>query len=234
MEWIQSLLDSSTTPMWTAFLLGLLTALSPCPLATNIAAVGYIGRQAGDRRRAFRCGVLYMLGRIVGYAGLGVVLIMLFRAGAGAFGLQRAISVWGGRLLGPALLFAGIFLLFGGRLRLPGIEFRGGERIASRGDSGALLLGLLFSLAFCPSSGVFYFGMLIPMSTSAAGGYLLPVLFAVGTALPVLVAAWVLAFGMQHLGTFYGRMQDIRRWLNLLAGLLFLLVGICQCVTTFL
>ena len=65
MDWLQTWLDNSSTPLLTAFLLGLLTALSPCPLATNIAAVGFIGKDIEDRRKIFRNGLLYTLGRIL-------------------------------------------------------------------------------------------------------------------------------------------------------------------------
>ncbi|WP_299220440.1 sulfite exporter TauE/SafE family protein, partial [uncultured Alistipes sp.] len=95
MEWLQTLLDNSTTPALTASLLGLLTALSPCPLATNIAAVGFIGRQIGDRRRVFRNGLLYTLGRIVAYTALGMALIPLLREGSSLFGIQRFIGRYG-------------------------------------------------------------------------------------------------------------------------------------------
>ena len=97
MEWLQTLLDSSTTPVLTAFLLGLLTAISPCPLATNIAAIGYIGKDIEDRRRVFLNGLLYTAGRIVAYTVLGVVLILLVRRGASMFGIQEFIGAWGAR-----------------------------------------------------------------------------------------------------------------------------------------
>lgn len=82
MEWLQSLLESGTTPPLTAFLLGLLTALSPCPLATNIAAIGFIGKEIGDRRRIFRNGLLYTLGRTLSYTLLGIVLILILKEGS--------------------------------------------------------------------------------------------------------------------------------------------------------
>ena len=100
----------------------------------------------------------------------------------------------------------------------------------SRGGWGALLLGVLFALAFCPTSGVFYFGMLIPISASAEAGYLLPVLFAIATALPVLVVARILAFGARRIGLFYGRMQTLQRWMNRIVGGLFVIIGIYYCV----
>lgn len=231
MEWLQTLLESSTTPPLTAFLLGLLTALSPCPLATNIAAIGFIGKDIDDRRRIFRNGLLYTLGRTLSYKLLGIVLILILKKGSSMFGIQKAIGKWGEWVLGPLLLVIGAFMLAGDRLRLPSFGFRGnGEQLARRGGWGALLLGVLFALAFCPTSGVFYFGMLIPMSASAEAGYLLPVLFAIATALPVLVVAWILAFGARRIGLFYGRMQTLQRWLNRIVGGLFVIIGIYYCV----
>lgn len=230
MDWLQTLLDNSSTPLLTAFLLGLLTALSPCPLATNIAAIGFIGKDAGNRRRIFRNGLLYTLGRILGYTVLGVVLIGILRTGASMFGIQCAIASWGETLIGPLLLLIGLFMLFGHRLNLPQFGFSGrAEGLARRGGWGALLIGILFALAFCPTSGVFYFGMLIPMSATATAGYLLPAVFAIATALPVLAVAWLLAFSVQQVGCFYGRMQTVQKWLNRIAGLLFVVVGLYYC-----
>ena len=235
MEWLQSLLDSSTTPAVTAFLLGLLTALSPCPLATNIAAIGYIGKHIESRRGVFVQGLLYTLGRTVAYTLLGVVLIIVVRSGASVFGIQKFIATYGEMMLPPALLLIGLFMLFGDRLRLPSLGMGDrGERLARRGGVGALLLGVLFALAFCPTSGVFYFGMLIPMSATATMGYLLPVLFALATALPVLVVAWILAFSAGQIGVVYGKMQAIQRWLNIVVGVLFIGIGIYYCVTIYL
>ena len=231
MEWLQALLDSSTTPALTAFLLGLLTAVSPCPLATNIAAVGFIGKDIEPRRRVFRNGLLYTLRRVIAYTALGVVLILVLKEGASLFGIQKFLSECGELVLGPALSLAGLFMLSGGKLKLPSFGFKGnGENLARKGGWGAMLLGMLFALAFCPASGVFYFGILIPMSAAAPAGYLLPVLFAVATALPVLAVAWILAFGVQHIGGFYGRVRTVQRWLNRIVGVVFVAVGAYHCV----
>lgn len=227
MDGLQTLLDNSSTPVLTAFLLGLLTALSPCPLATNIAAIGFIGKDMEDRKRVFRNGLLYTLGRILSYTLLGVVLILVLREGSSMFGIQKAIGTWGEWLLGPLLLVIGLFMLFGDRLNLPQFGFKGNaEGLARKGGWGALLIGILFALAFCPTSGMFYFGMLIPLSATTPAGYLLPVVFAVATALPVLAVAWILAFSVQQMGRFYGRMRTVQRWMNLLVGVLFVVIGI--------
>ncbi len=234
MEWLQTLMGSSSTPILTAFILGLLTALSPCPLATNIVAIGYIGKNIDDRKRIFRNGLLYTLGRVVAYTLLGVVLIALLKGGSSLFGIQKIISKYGELILPLALLLIGLYMLFGSKLRLPSFGFSGsGEHFAKHGGWGAFLLGVLFALAFCPSSGVFYFGMLIPMSATSIMGYLLPILFAIATAFPVLIVAWVLAFSAEQIGKVYGRMQTIQWCLNIAVGILFILVGIYYCITVY-
>ncbi len=235
MEWLQTLLDSSTTPSLTAFLLGLLTAVSPCPLATNIAAIGFIGKDIENRRRIFLNGLLYTFGRVIAYTLLGVVLILILKEGSSLFDIQKFIGKYGELVLGPALLLIGLFILFGNKLKLPSFDFKENrEDLARKGGWGAFLLGVLFAMAFCPTSGVFYFGMLIPMSATTAAGYLLPVLFAVATALPVLIVAWILAFSVQYIGSFYGKMQTVQKWLNRIVGSVFTIIGIYYCIMMYL
>ncbi|MEG2365908.1 MAG: aromatic aminobenezylarsenical efflux permease ArsG family transporter [Alistipes sp.] len=235
MEYLQTLLDGSTVPVVTAFLLGLLTAISPCPLATNITAIGYISRQITSRNRIFREGLLYAAGRIAAYTALGAVLITILRQGASMFALQKAIATYGEMLLAPALIVIGLFMLFGDRLHLSKFGFSGsGEQVTRRGGWGALLLGALFALAFCPTSGVFYFGILIPMSAAETGGYLLPAVFALATALPVVIVAWILAYSAAELGRFYHQMQRLQRILSRVVALLFIAVGIYYGITYYL
>ncbi len=227
METLQQILDGSTMPVVTAFVLGLLTAVSPCPLATNMAAVGYLARQLEDRRAVLRNGLLYALGRLTAYTLLGALLIVLLRSGRSLFAVERLFGLWGERVLGPALVLVGVYLLFGERLSLPGFGFSGhGERLGNRGAWGALLLGMLFALTFCPTNALFYFGVLIPLAATHTGGYLLPAVFALATALPVGVVAWLLAFGTARVGAFYNRVQVFQRWMTRLVGALFLLLGI--------
>lgn len=235
METLQQLLDSSTAPVITAFLLGLLTAISPCPLATNIAAVGFIGKDIGSKWGALRKGLLYTLGRTLGYSILGVALIGILRQGAGIFGIQKFFGRYGEMFIGPIMLVVGLFMLFGRRLNLPKFGFRpGGEDLAKKGGWGALLLGVLFALAFCPTSGVLYFGGLIPLSVASSGGYFLPVVFAIATALPVLIVAIIIAFSVESIGRFYGKMQTLQRWMNRIVGVLFVVIGIYYCIIAFL
>ena len=219
MDFLQNLLDNSNIPVITAFLLGLLTAISPCPLATNITAIGFISKDIGNRNKIFLGGLLYTLGRVVAYTVLGIILISILKEGSSMFSLQKGISKYGEILIAPVLIFVGVFMLFGDRLNLPKFGFSGtGKAEKLKGNLGSLLLGVLFALAFCPTSGLFYFGMLIPMSAAEPGGYLLPIVYAVATGLPVILVAWI--------GKFYNRIQVFQKWFNRVVAVLFIAVGI--------
>ncbi len=235
MDFLQHILDNSNIPIVTAFVLGLLTAISPCPLATNITAIGYIGRDIESRQRIFWNGILYTVGRIIAYSVLGAILIYILHQGENMFFIQKGISKWGEMLIAPAMILIGLFMLFGDRLNLPKFGFSGDlESDRMKGMWGSLLLGILFAMAFCPTSGVLYFGMLIPMSAQATAGYLLPVVFAFATGLPVILVAWFLAYSVAGIGTFYNRMKVIQKWFNRIVAILFILVGLYYAYTFYL
>lgn len=239
MDFLNQLIDNSQVPVITAFLLGLLTALSPCPLATNVTAVGYIARSCMEgnddkgnaRRKVLWNGILYTFGRTLAYTLLGALLIYIIRQGADTFGLQQVISEWGELILGPAFIIIGLFMLFGDKLHLPKFGYSGHPSLG--GAWGGFVLGILFAMAFCPTSGLLYFGMLIPMSAEATVGYLLPLVFAIATALPVLIVAWVLAYSMQSLGKVIGKIAVFQKWFNRLIAFLFIGVGIYYSITMF-
>ena len=230
MDYLQTLLDNSSLPILTAFLLGILTAISPCPLATNITAIGFISKDIKNHHRMFRNGLLYTLDRTLTYTILGFILIPILREGASMFSVQKLVIQYGERLLAPALIIMGILMLNIVKLNLPKINIPA-ERFEQhlKGGWGALLLGIVFALAFCPTSGLFYFGMLMPLS-AAEGGYLLPVVYAVATGLPVLLVAWILAYSVAGLGKFYNQMQLFEKWFRRIVALLFIGVGIYYAV----
>ena len=235
MNFLQSILENSSVPVITAFILGLLTAVSPCPLATNITAIGFIGKDIENRHRIFINGLLYTLGRVVTYTVLGFILIPILREGASMFAVQKAVSKYGEILIAPLLIVIGIYMLDLIKLNIPKISING-EYVKKRtkGSWGALFLGILFSLAFCPSSGIFFFGMLIPLSAAEAGGYLLPVVFAIATGLPVILVAWVLAYSVAGLGKFYNRILVFEKWFRKIVAILFIAVGIYYAVIFYL
>lgn len=227
MEFTQELIESGRMAVVAAFLLGFLTSVSPCPLATNIVAIGYISKDIQSRRGIFINSLLYTLGRIIAYSVLGAVLISILREGASIYGVQKAISKYGEILTGPIMILIGVILLFAYKINLP--KFGPSTGIMSKVKSGAwgsLILGMLFALAFCPSSGLFYFGMLIPLSAAENGGYFLPVVFAVGTALPVITVSWFLAFSVTNVAKAYDSLKKAEFWLRNIIGWLFIFTGI--------
>ena len=161
MEFLQNLLEQSELPSLTAFLLGLMTAISPCPMATNITAIGYIGKDMKSSKRVFVNGLLYTLGRSISYTAIG----LLFFFGASRFEFAGFIQEWGEKVIGPILIVIGLYMLGVIKLNIPGLDGlnKNMEERAQKGFWGVLLLGIVFALAFCPYSGVLYFGMLIPI-----------------------------------------------------------------------
>ena len=167
MEQIQNLLETGTIAWISALQLGLLTAISPCPLATNIAAIGYLSKDIENRRHVLWKGVLFAAGKIAAYTLLAWAILWLLHKGASTFGLQQTLATWGEKLLGPLLAVIGAVLLLNDKIRLPGISLQM-KHPASRGMAGSFLLGMVLSLAFCPTSALLYFGGLIPLSAGVS------------------------------------------------------------------
>lgn len=228
MEFLQNLVDNSQFPVITAFALGLMTAISPCPLATNISAIGFISKDVQNKRRVFINGIIYTLGRAISYTVLGVILILILRQGSSIFKIQRAISTYGEILIGPLLIIIGLFML-----DLIKIKLKGAGKLSAKAEAkasggshwGALLLGVVFALAFCPYSGVLYFGGLIPLSVSSASGFILPFVFAIATGLPVIIFSWVLAYSVSSIGTIYNRIRTFEIWFRRVVAVLFIGFG---------
>jgi cytochrome c biogenesis protein CcdA len=223
MEYLQALLDSTELPVVSAFILGLMTALSPCPLATNITAIGYIGREIENRRRVFISGVVYTAGRAFSYTALGAAIFF----GAGAFDVARLFQGWGERLLGPLCIVIGLLMLDIIPLRFPSLSSlgdRAGERARSS-YTGSFLLGVVFALAFCPYSGVLYFMILIPMTVASVEGLYLPAVFALATGIPVIIAAWLIAFTVGGIASFYDRLRLFERWFRRVVAVVFIGTG---------
>ena len=235
MDILHTWLEGSDVPVLTAFILGLLTAVSPCPLATNITAIGFISKDIESRNRTFLYGLLYTFGRIVAYSLLGALLIYMLRRGLDTFDLQSEVSQWGEMLLSPILIVMGLLMLFGDKLPLSSFGINASQKSERlRGAWGSLLLGILFAMAFCPTSGLFYFGMLIPMSASATEGYALPAVYALATGLPVVAVAWIIAYSVSNIASFYQKMQVFQKWFNRVVAVLFIIVGIYYAYTLYI
>lgn len=224
MEFLQNFYESSEWPILSAFLLGLMTAVSPCPLATNITAIGFISKDIENRRKVFFNGLVYTFGRAISYTSIGVVFFL----GASKFKVSGFLHTWGEKLLGPLLIIIGLFMLDLIRLNFPAFN-RLNERMEAKSKSGfwgVLLLGVVFALAFCPYSGVLYFGMLIPLTISSASGLYLPIVFALATGIPVIIFAWLLAFSMGKVGGIYNNIRIFEKWFRKVVALLFVVVGL--------
>jgi len=225
MEFLQNLLDNSNLPILSAFLLGLMTAISPCPLATNITAIGFISKDIENKKRIFLNGLLYTLGRAISYTALGVILYF----GASKFHVAKFFQMYGERILGPLLIVIGFIMLDFIKIKFPGLS-NISERMEKKSQSGSgwstLLLGIVFALAFCPYSGVLYFGMLIPMSINSPDGLFLPFVFAIATGLPVIIIAYLLAFSISSIGGFYNKIKAFEKWFRRVVAVGFIIVGI--------
>jgi len=223
-SWLQTILENSQYAALTAFILGLMTAISPCPLATNISAIGFISRDLDNRRRVFIKGLVYTLGRAISYTALGVILFL----GASKMKVTLLFQGWGEKLLGPLLIMIGLLMLDFIKIRFPGfsgVTEKMGEH-SKKSYWGTLFLGMVFAMAFCPYSGVLYFAMLIPMTITSASGLYLPVVFAVATGLPVIIFAWLLAYAVGNVGKLYNQIKTFELWFRRIVAVLFILVGL--------
>ena len=225
MEWINSLIDNYNIPMLSAFLLGVLTSLSPCPLATNITAIAYISKEIKTAKHTLLNGIFYTLGRGVSYT----ILAILIYLGISSFQISNIFRGWGDKVLGPILIIIGLIMLGVIKINVG----KGGKSIekiktwlSKKGFLGSFLLGMLFALAFCPYSGVLFFGMLIPMVLKSSESLLLPPIFALGTGLPVIIFSFLIAFSLEKVSKVFQFAQKLEKILRYGVSMVFLGSGI--------
>jgi cytochrome c-type biogenesis protein len=218
-------MDAAFVAAGSALWLGILTSISPCPLATNIAAITYIGRQVGRPSRALITGLLYTLGRSLVYVGLAALAVGgVMAIPKLSFFLQDHFN----QFLGPILILTGLVLLGLFKWKSSGLTLgqKTQERVAASGMWGGGLLGVLFALSLCPISAALFFGSLIPLAMKQQSPVLIPTIYGIGTALPVVVFAVLIAFGAGYVGGLFNRLSSIERWARLITGALFVLVGL--------
>lgn len=228
---LNDLYANSSLPMVSALVLGLLTAISPCPMATNITAIGFIGKDLANRNRVFYNGLVYTLGRTVSYTALALILFL----GADQFRISGVFQQYGEKIIGPLLIVIGIFMLGIIRLNFPSFG-KLSERFQNRNKFNfwdVFLLGMIFALAFCPYSGVLYFGMLIPMTLSTSGLHL-PVVFAIATGIPVILFAWLIAYSLSGMGNLYRKIKSFEFWFRKAVAVLFLGIGVYYVIAVYL
>lgn len=225
MDLLQSILDNYNLPILSAFILGLMTAISPCPLATNITATAYITKNIASQRKVIWSGMLYSIGRAVGYTSIGILLYL----GASKFHISRLFQQNGEKYLGPLLVIIGLIMI-----NIIPLNFMNKTnfheqftlRFKDKGLWGSFLLGIVFSLAFCPYSGALFFGMLIPITISSISGLYLPAIFAIGTSLPVILFTYLLAFAAHKVSGVFNHITKVEKVMRYIAGFVFITVGI--------
>jgi cytochrome c-type biogenesis protein len=224
MNWLHDLVDNSSWPFLSAWALGILTAISPCPLATNITATAYIARTLEGKRKVLLSGLLYTLGLAFTYTTIAVGISM----GASKFHVARFFQGNGEKYLGPVMIIIGLIMLNVIRLNFIGkskMKDKLGEKFKNKGLLGSFLLGVIFAMAFCPYSGAMYFGILVPMTIKSELGASLPLFYALGAGSLVLFFTVVIAFSIQKLGVYFNRITKVERVMRVIAGLLFVLTG---------
>lgn len=224
-------MGTSNIAIVAAFFIGLMTAISPCPLATNITAVAYISKKIHNSKHTLIVGFLYTLGRMFSYTLIASSIVWF---GLNTQAISFFLQEYGEKLLGPLLLLIGIVMLdlikvpsLKGTPRLNNLK----EKLATKGYLGSFLLGALFAWAFCPFSGVLFFGMLIPLALNAGDGLIIPSVFAFATGLPVILSSFVLVYSVSKLSNILNKVQLFERWMRLIVGVAFILIGIYSIIT---
>lgn len=226
-ELLTQIYANSSTPVLSAAILGLMTAISPCPLATNITAMGFISRDINHKNRVFYNGLIYTSGRAFAYTVLALILYF----GADQFRISSVFQQYGEKIIGPALIIIGLFMLGILSINLPSLN-KLTQKFQERSKHSyldAFLLGVLFALAFCPYSGVLYFGMLVPMTIQSASGLYLPVVFALTTGIPVIIFAWLLAYSLSGVNKLYIGLKSFEIWFRRVVAVLFIGIGLYYC-----
>lgn len=218
------------TVMGTAVWLGILTSISPCPMATNLTAISYVSRKIGKPSQVFLTGLLYSLGRALAYTVLGILLVTSFlSAPILSFMLQKYMNL----VMGPLLIIIGIILLdiipisFSGR----GLSTKMQTRIDTMGIWGAVPLGVFFALSFCPVSAALFFGSLLSLAVTHNSGVLLPASYGIATGLPVLLFSILLSLGVSRVAKVYNKIQSYEKWARRITAVLFILVGLYYSLT---
>jgi cytochrome c-type biogenesis protein len=225
METLHQLINSTNFPILSALLLGVLTAISPCPLATNITATAYIAKTLIGKNKVLLSGLLYTLGLGLSYTTIALIIIF----GASKFHVAKFFQGNGEKFVGPVMLIIGLIMLNVIKLNFLGktnFTEKLQDKFKDKGLLGSFLLGTLFAMAFCPYSGAMYFGVLIPMSIKSSIGISLPIFYALGAGSLVLFFTFLIAFSMQKVGKYFNAVQRIEKVMRVIAGLLFVLTGL--------
>ena len=209
--------------------LGILTSISPCPLATNVAATTYIGKQINSGYATVFAAIAYTIGRTLSY----IIIALLIITGLISIpGVANFLQMHMNQILGPILLVTGVVILELIPLRLPNLG-PGEKTLRKMGDYGlvgGVAMGFVFALSFCPVSAALFFGSVIPLSMKFHSSVFLPFLYGVGTAAPVIGIGFIIAFSTRFAGIFFNKLSVAEQWLRRITGGLFVLVGVYFCL----
>lgn len=219
-------MSMNSFPLIAAFFIGLMTSLSPCPLATNIAAIAYISKKIDNGKRTLLTGFIYTLGRMFTYVLLASLIVYI---GINVQSISLFLQKYGERILGPLLILIGLVMLK--IIKLPSLRSmkqvgKIKEKLSEKGYFGSFLLGILFALAFCPFSAVLFFGMLIPLALQYSDAFLIPSVFAIATGLPVIIFSFVLVYSVSKLGNIINKVQTFEKYVRYIVAIIFFIIGI--------
>ncbi|MFW5991332.1 MAG: aromatic aminobenezylarsenical efflux permease ArsG family transporter [Candidatus Nanoarchaeia archaeon] len=219
-------MGTSDIAIVAAFFIGLMTAISPCPLATNITAIAYASKRIDNSKHTLLVGLLYTMGRVFTYTLIASLIVWF---GLSSQAVSFTLQHYGEIFLGPLLLLIGVVMLdiirlnfLKGNAKLNTLK----EKLAQKGFLGSFLLGVIFALAFCPFSAVLFFGMLIPIALSAGSGILIPAVFAIATGLPVIIFSIILVYSVSKLGKIMNKVQTFEKWMRKVVGVVFIFAGV--------
>ncbi|MBO5960610.1 MAG: sulfite exporter TauE/SafE family protein [Paludibacteraceae bacterium] len=241
MELLQGLLETTSFPFLSAFLLGLMMTISPCPFCSNLTAIGFIGKDVQNKATITWNGLMYIAGKMLTYFALALIFLI----GIDMLPIRRFFETYGEPILGPFLIVCGVAMLSVVHFHHhhhheDEHEHTHGpwtERLMKSAKLGSpwwsFLLGIALSLAFCPYSGMIFFGMLIPLSVTESVGWALPLVFGFATGLPVLLISWALAYSVATIGKLHHNIQVIEVWLRRICAVLFIVMGIYITVEVF-
>ena len=211
-----------TSALW----LGVLTSISPCPLATNIAAISYLSKNIVHPNAVLRSGVVYTIGRMVAYALLGFIIVKSLLS---IMVIAQFLQQYFNKLLGPVLIIIGLVLLGVIKINITGFVLspENQQKLATRGDiTGSFVLGFVFALSFCPISAGLFFGSLIPLSLQNQNGTILPFIYGLGTGLPVLLFSLCLTFGAQSVAKWFHKAGLLEYYVRKITGVIFIFAGL--------
>jgi cytochrome c-type biogenesis protein len=224
MEYLQNLLVNTKAPLLYALILGLLTAISPCQLATNITAIAFISKDISHKRRIFINGLFYSIGNAIGYSSIGLIIFF----GASKFHVSRILVSNGKIIMSILLIVIGVLMLDLIKLKFPTVG-KLAEKIQNKqihvNKLNAALLGFFFAITFCPYNAALFFGMLIPLTITSVFGLYLPLVYSVSSGFPVIIIAYLLAFSISGIGNFYNKVRVFQKWFNRIVAIIFIAVG---------